>query len=89
MTNPRRKEWDKKYRETHKEEINARARARSAEAEARRDPEKRKASRKAYYEKTKAYWVEVKRKSRKKVVDWWISASARIEEIVRKDKEKS
>lgn len=53
-----------------------------------RDQEKRNASRKAYYERSKHYWVEVRRKKRQAAGSWLKGIPQqvldRIEDIVRK-----
>ena len=64
MSDPRHKEWCRRYREKHREEILAKRRATYAEYEARRDPVKRKASRKACYERNKVRWYEAKKATR-------------------------
>lgn len=86
MSDPRRKEWDRTYREKHKEEIRDYRRTHGAEAELRRDPVKRAASRKRYYEKTKDYWIEWRRKKRQSASDWWTGVLSRIEDIANKGK---
>jgi hypothetical protein len=82
---PRRKQWDKTYRERHKEKIRNYRKINGADAELRRDPVKRAVSRKAYYERSKARWMEYQRNKRKSVKDWWSGVLGRIEEIANKE----
>jgi len=88
MTDPRRKEWDKAYREKHKKEIAEYRRKNGVRLEANRDPVKRKASRLRHYLKTKERWAEYQRQKRAKARDWWSNAIERIETIVNRNKEK-
>ena len=87
---PRRAIWDKKYRETHKEEIQEYRKKNGAWLEANRDDQKRKASRQRTYEKHKAKWVEIRRAkraaNRTTVEEWWAGVLARIEDIANRNK---
>lgn len=81
-TKEQRKIWSKTYREKHKEQIKEYRRTNSARLEANRDPEKRKASRRAYYERSKAYWIQRQREKRAEEKSISLDTTSRIDAIV-------